>query len=63
MGDKQVSTMGMDEKCAFMLVPSMQLLINGIITPYFDQKREELGLPSCQCSPWMIDCWSVHKLE
>ena len=116
-GEKQVSTMGMDEKHAFTLVPSisasrellpmqtifhgqtsascpskqarrytkaeeqgfkfepsrshtywsmqatMQLLVNGIIPPYFDQKKKELGLPSSQCSIWMIDCWSVHKSE
>jgi hypothetical protein len=117
MGKKQVSTMGMDKKCAFTLVPSisasrellpmqmifhsqtlascpskrahhyteaeeqgfkfepthshtywsmqvtMQLLVNGIIAPYFNQKKKELGLPLCQCSLWMIDCWSVHKSE
>ncbi|KAJ8579506.1 hypothetical protein M405DRAFT_895693 [Rhizopogon salebrosus TDB-379] len=116
-GEKQVSTMGMDEKRAFTLVPSisasgellpmqtifhgrtsascpskgahgyaaaetrgfkfepsrshtywstqatMQLLVNDIITPYFDRKKEELGFPSTQCSLWMIDCWSVHKSE
>ena len=42
---------------------TMQLLVNGIIAPYFDQKKKELGLPSSQCSLWMIDCWSVHKSE
>jgi hypothetical protein len=116
-GEKQVSTMGMDEKRAFTLIPSisasgelllmqtifhgrtsascpskgargyataetrgfkfepscshtywstqatMQLLVNDIIAPYFDRKKEELELPSTQCSLWMIDCWSVHKSE
>jgi hypothetical protein len=116
-GEKQVATMGMDEKRAFTLVPSisasgellpmqtifhgktsascpskgarryneakdqgfkfepsqshtywstqatMQLLVNDIIAPYFDRKKEELGLPPTQCSLWMIDCWSVHKSE
>jgi hypothetical protein len=114
-GEKQVATMGMDEKRAFTLVPSisasgellpmqtiffgqteascpnkgarcyaeaekrgfkfepsrsttywstqatMQSLVNDIIATYFDKKKEELGLPSKQCSLWMIDCWSVHK--
>jgi hypothetical protein len=117
MGEKQVSTMGMDEKRAFTLVPSisasgellpmqtifhgqtyascpskkarrraeaeehgfkfepshshtyrstqatMQSLVNDIIAPYFDKKKHELGLPSSQCTLWMIDCWSVHKSE
>ena len=40
---------------------TMQLLINDIITPYFDCQKEKLGLPSTKCSLWMIDCWSVHK--
>src|ERR1700729_2282971 len=116
-GEKQVATMGMDEKRAFTLVPSisasgellpmqtifhgktsascpskgarcyneakdqgfkfepsqshtywsmqatMQLLVNDIIAPYFNRKKEELGLPPTQCSLWMIDCWLVHKSE
>jgi hypothetical protein len=41
----------------------MQLLVNDIIAPYFDRKKEELELPSTQCSLWMIDCWSVHTSE
>ena len=109
-GEKQIATMGMDEKRAFTLVPlisasgellpmqtmffsqtisscpskgahrysveenlgfkfeplwshtywstqaTMQLLINDIIAPYFDGQKEKLGLPSTQCSLWMIDC-------
>jgi len=116
-GEKQIATMGMDEKRAFTLVPSisasgellpmqtiffgqtisscpskgargyseaenlgfkfepsrshtywstqatMQLLVNNIIAPYFDRQKEKLGLPSTQCSLWMIDCWSVHKSD
>jgi hypothetical protein len=42
---------------------TMQLLVNDIIAPYFDWKKEELELLSTQCSLWMIDCWSVHKSE
>jgi hypothetical protein len=41
----------------------MQSLVQDIIGPYFDRKKEELNLPASQCSIWMIDCWSVHKLE
>src|SRR3984957_18771384 len=41
----------------------MQSLVNDIIAPYFDKKKEELGLPSKQCSLWMIDCWLVHKFK
>jgi hypothetical protein len=40
---------------------TMQLLINDIIAPYFNCQKEKLGLPSTQCSLWMIDCWSVYK--
>jgi hypothetical protein len=40
----------------------MQLLVNGIIAHYFDQKKE-LGMPLTQCSLWMINCWSIHKSE
>jgi hypothetical protein len=39
------------------------LVVNSTIEAQLDQKKKELGLPSCQCSLWMIDCWSVHKLE
>ena len=60
------------EKCGFKFEPShsttywstqamIQSLVNDIIAPYFNRKKEELGLPSKQCSLWMIDCWLVHK--
>lgn len=116
-GEKQIATLGMDEKRAFTLVPSisasgellpmqtifhgqtnascpnagahcyteaqglgfkfepsrshtywstqatMKSLVNEIIAPYFDAKKEELTLPTSQCALWMIDCWSVHKSE
>jgi hypothetical protein len=39
----------------------MKSLVNKIIAPYFDAKKEELMLPTSQCALWMIDCWSVHK--
>jgi hypothetical protein len=41
----------------------MKSLVNEIIAPYFDTKKEELTLPTSQCALWMIDCWSVHKSE
>jgi hypothetical protein len=41
----------------------MQSLVKDIIAPYFEEKKEELNLPTSQCSMWMIDCWSVHKSE
>jgi hypothetical protein len=116
-GAKQVATVGMEEKRAFTLVPTisasgellpmqaiffgqtsascpskasarygdanalgfkfepsksgtywstqatMKSLVNDIIAPYFDRKKEELALPKTQCSLWTIDCWSVHKSE
>jgi hypothetical protein len=42
---------------------TMRSLINDIIAPYFDKKKETLGLPQSQCSFWTIDCWSVHRSE
>jgi len=42
---------------------TMKSLMNGIIAPYFEQTKEDLGLPSSQCSIWKIDCWSVHKSD
>jgi len=41
----------------------MKSLVNKIIAPYFDTKKEELTLLTSQCALWMIDCWSVHKSE
>jgi hypothetical protein len=116
-GEKQVSTVRMDEKRVFTLVPTilasgellpmqtiyfgqmatsypnkkaplydeakhqgfefeplksetywsmqatMKSLVNNIIAPYFDGKKEQLGLPETQCALWTIDCWSIHKSE
>ncbi|KAH9991225.1 hypothetical protein BJV74DRAFT_772349 [Russula compacta] len=42
---------------------TMKELVNKIIALYFEEKKEELNLPTMQCSIWKIDCWSVHKLE
>ena len=42
---------------------TMKELVNEIITPYLKKKKEELNLPTTQCSIWKIDCWSVHKSE
>jgi hypothetical protein len=41
----------------------MKSLVNDIIAPYFDAKKQELGLPQTQSSLWTIDCWLVHKSE
>ena len=46
-------------KSYYCIPLAMKPLVNDIIVPYFDQKKEEHGL----CSLWTIDCWSVHKLE
>jgi hypothetical protein len=42
---------------------TMKELVNKIIAPYLEKKKEELDLLMTQCSIWKIDCWSVHKLE
>ncbi|KIK79141.1 hypothetical protein PAXRUDRAFT_162105 [Paxillus rubicundulus Ve08.2h10] len=41
----------------------MQSLVNDIIAPYFDKKKEELSLPFVQRSLWKINIWSVHHSE
>ncbi|KAF9021319.1 hypothetical protein BDZ89DRAFT_898017, partial [Hymenopellis radicata] len=40
---------------------TMRDLVDHIIAPYFDAKKEELGLAADQVAIWKIDCWSVHK--
>jgi hypothetical protein len=40
---------------------TMKILVDTIISPYFEKTKVELNLPSDQCSVWKIDCWSVHK--
>ncbi|KAF4621853.1 hypothetical protein D9613_012075 [Agrocybe pediades] len=42
---------------------TMRNFVNKILAPYFDKKKEELGLPSTQKSLWQIDVWSVHRSE
>ncbi|KAJ7020183.1 hypothetical protein C8F04DRAFT_890291, partial [Mycena alexandri] len=41
--------------------PSMHGLVDGVIAPYFEATKVELGLSSSQFSIWKIDCWSLHK--
>jgi hypothetical protein len=41
----------------------MQLFVNNILTPYFEETRARLGHPSSQRSLWTIDVWSVHRLN
>ena len=40
---------------------TMHEFVNKIISPFFEQKKKELGLPPEQKSLWYIDCWSVHR--
>jgi hypothetical protein len=42
---------------------TMRSYINDIITPYFDKKNAENGLPAFQCSLLQLDVWSVHRSE
>ncbi|KAG2055889.1 hypothetical protein BDR06DRAFT_981632 [Suillus hirtellus] len=42
---------------------TMHSLIDNIIAPYFEQKKQELGLPQMQKTIWQIDVWSVHRSE
>ncbi|KAG2355843.1 hypothetical protein BDR07DRAFT_1302030, partial [Suillus spraguei] len=39
---------------------TMCSLVDKLIAKYFDQKKEELGLPLMQKAVWQIDIWSVH---
>ncbi|KAG2130968.1 uncharacterized protein EDB93DRAFT_1094559, partial [Suillus bovinus] len=40
---------------------TMHTLVDKIIAPYFERKKQELGLPQTQTSVWQIDAWSVHQ--
>ncbi|KAG2067099.1 hypothetical protein BDR04DRAFT_1028394, partial [Suillus decipiens] len=40
---------------------TMHSLVDNIISPYFKQKKQELGLPQTQKTIWQIDVWSVHR--
>lgn len=39
----------------------MKSFVNDILAPYFDKKKDELGLPPSQKSLWQIDVWLVHR--
>jgi len=41
----------------------MKNFVNKILAPYFDKKKEELGLPQSQKSLWQIDVWLVHRSD
>jgi hypothetical protein len=40
---------------------TMHDLVDHIISPYFSEQKEKLGLPESQKSIWQIDVWSVHR--
>jgi len=42
---------------------TMKNFVNKILAPYFDKKKEELGLPQSQKSLWQIDVWLVHRSD
>lgn len=42
---------------------TMRTLVDEIIAPYFEMKKQELGLPPTQKSLWQIDLWSVHRSD
>ncbi|KIK33737.1 hypothetical protein CY34DRAFT_99092, partial [Suillus luteus UH-Slu-Lm8-n1] len=42
---------------------TMCSLVDKVIAKYFNQKKEELGLPLMQKIVWQIDAWSVHRLD
>ncbi|KAF4615755.1 hypothetical protein D9613_012424 [Agrocybe pediades] len=42
---------------------TMKSFVNRILAPYFERKKQELGLPASQKSLWQIDVWSVHRSE
>lgn len=41
-------------------IKTMKNFVNQILTPYFDQQKTTLSLPTLQKSLWIIDVWSVH---
>ncbi|KAI0071325.1 hypothetical protein K474DRAFT_1607106 [Panus rudis PR-1116 ss-1] len=42
---------------------TMQDFVRHILVPYFEAKKQELGLPKSQKALWTIDVWSVHRSE
>ncbi|KAE9398748.1 hypothetical protein BT96DRAFT_821561, partial [Gymnopus androsaceus JB14] len=49
-----------DTKTYWSTQETMHTLVDTIIAPYFDQKKEELGLSPNQKAIWQIDVWLVH---
>ncbi|KAE9389686.1 hypothetical protein BT96DRAFT_774835, partial [Gymnopus androsaceus JB14] len=49
-----------DTKTYWSTQETMRTLVDTIIAPYFDRKKEELGLSPNQKAIWQIDVWSVH---
>ncbi|KAF8240865.1 hypothetical protein L208DRAFT_1230834 [Tricholoma matsutake] len=41
----------------------MQSFVNKILAPYFDGKKQDLGLPKTQCTLWQINIWLVHRSQ
>ncbi|KAF8240343.1 hypothetical protein L208DRAFT_1233626 [Tricholoma matsutake] len=41
----------------------MQSFVNKILAPYFNGKKQDLGLPKTQCTLWQINVWSVHRSQ
>jgi hypothetical protein len=40
---------------------TMQLFVDHILAPYFEETKVKLGCPAHQKSLWTIDVWSVHR--
>ena len=40
---------------------TMHSFVDKILAPYFDRRKEELGLHSSHKALWNIDVWSVHR--
>ena len=58
VGAKQVTTMGMDEKCTFMLVPSIS--VSGELLPWRAVFFGKMATGSChQCSSIGLQIWAI----
>ncbi|PPR03038.1 hypothetical protein CVT26_004573 [Gymnopilus dilepis] len=42
---------------------TMRNFVEKILAPHFEAVKVRHGLPSCQKSLWLIDCWSVHRSD
>ena len=40
---------------------TMRSLVDNVITPYFSEQKEKLGIAETQKSIWQIDIWSVNR--